>query len=507
MSYTISFLSRDFASPVFIGLHAEPLQLAWSAFGGPDFAKIQLTGPAELLIEAAGLLRCPVTISDQRGTKVWWGVVDTITIHRDQTQIKVSLEDVFNKVKVAYSFISPDNRLGDRRVTAYASDLASQTEYGVKETVLQYADLDDVYAESLRDTFLNLHAWPKSTLSSLESPAALVELHCSGWFHTLGWSAYDNAQGFFANYGPGPGSINFGRPNWRLPSQMISTGDTSLKVKYVYFQMRRNGTAAGETYARVYSNSAATPSTILGASEVVYASTLPSQTYQWIKFTFATPVTLNAHTAYWVSAYYPVTDPVNNIVLRTDENATYFQDNHFAKYNDAGTWKFIPNITSPGTNPHLIFRVVCVADTGEQILNTATAGGQFFERITGLTTSVETCPYQRNPISAQKRLEHLMTLGTADHRMVLASVSANRHLSFYEQPDSSTPPVYITRNGRFYTFQGIPIPPAQPPVGQFAALANTARVSHPFDQHRLPTCFVRNALLNTITGVIHINNE
>ena len=141
--FSIFFYSRDFNNPVLSSAHAlgypvvpraaiAPQALTWTAFGGPDRSTLRVDGSATTLLQLAGLLRCPVRISDQVASPVWWGYVDKVTFNFYGSLFSISLDQLFNKVKVTYSFISPDNRLADQLETDYAESAASQIEIGIK---------------------------------------------------------------------------------------------------------------------------------------------------------------------------------------------------------------------------------------------------------------------------------------------------------------------------------------------------------------------------------------
>lgn len=493
MPLKMNFSSRDFSAPILSGLPVKPRALSWSAFGGPQHASLHVDASDDRLFSLAGMLRCPVMISDHLGSPVWWGFVNEIRIYLDGTYFEISLEEVFNKVSVRFSFLSPDGKLADQFETGFASDFASQKEFGVREINLFRENLDETFAEEWRDTFLNQHAWPRSALARrLDAGKPHADLRCSGWFSTLGWQTYQNNEGFYANYGPGPGTINFGRPNWRIPSQRFTPG-VDCAVKYVYFLLRKKGTPTGDLSARIYLDSGGSPATsYLAVSEGVNASTLTATGYRWVRFEFSTPVQLSASTSYWCSCYSATSDAANNIFMRIDENASYHQENHFAKYSDAGVWKVMPNITSPGTHPHLMFRVVCLSDTGSQIQDISHSGNQFFPRIVGFPTGVDASPFRRDRASCLDEITKLMRSGTSKGHMVLAGVTPDRHLYFYEQPDP-VPTAIMDRHGKYYTLQGKPLPPYFPPVGQYVYLGESNHFALPFDRNRVPTCFVHRA--------------
>ncbi|MBW1932972.1 MAG: hypothetical protein JRI56_08160 [Deltaproteobacteria bacterium] len=148
-SFSIYFSSRDFTSPILTRALITPQTLSWSAFGGPDRAELRMDGSVSVLLQLAGLLRCPVYIHDLATTPVWWGYVDQITIYFEGSKFTITLDKLFNKVKVTYSFISPDNRLADQLETSYAESAASQLEYGIREIVLHRLNLDDDFAEEI----------------------------------------------------------------------------------------------------------------------------------------------------------------------------------------------------------------------------------------------------------------------------------------------------------------------------------------------------------------------
>ena len=490
MALQATFSSRDFSAPVLPGLPVKVRSLSWSAFGGPDKATLSVDAAQYRLFDLAGMLRSPVTVSDPYSIPVWWGFVDEIRIFLDGDSFRISLSDLFNKVRVRSTFLSPDGKLADQAETGFASNTTSQNEYGIREICLYRKDIDETFAEGLRDTFLNLHAWPHSELSQcLESGSPRAELKCSGWFSTLGWQTYENRDGFFANDGPGPGTINFGRPNWRMPSQKFTPGADST-VKYIYFKLRKNGSPSGDLNARIYLDNGGSPaSSYLAVSQNVNASTLPATGYSWVRFTFTNPVPINALTSYWCTCYSAVSDSTNNIFMRIDENANYCQENHYAKYSDVGVWKVIPNTTSPGTLPHLIFRVVSLSDTGSQLMDISNTGNQFFQRIISLSSGLDTSPYRGNRATCIDEITQLMQLGTSNQRMILAMVTPERHLYFYEQPDP-TPTVYMDHCGRYYSLEGKLLPPYFPPVGQYAYLGENNQLTLPFDKNRVPTCFI-----------------
>jgi len=502
MTFTVDFSTRDFSAPILTGLNLVPLQLKWSVNGGPECAQLQLTGGGDQLIEACRLLRCPVMICDITGTPVWWGYVEEVIVYLDGAQIKVSLEPLFNKVSLRYSFISPNAVLSDLLTTTVAENGASQAEYGIKEITLQRFGVDDDFALNLRDTFLSAAAWPGSALSqNLTGKHARVILKCAGWFKTLAWQHYQNLEGFYANAGSGPGVFNFAQSSaYRYPSQVFTPG-ASGALKYAYFQLRGVGNPSRNLNAQLRDAGGS----LLATSEAVSGSTLSGLSYRWEKFIFSSPYTLAGGTTYMIGVTGNTTDAVRYFAIRSDENQSYL--NGYAKYWTGSTWLYLPSVTNPGGAPDLIFRAVCISDTGSQILSIANAGDQFFTRITAPSSNVLTCPHRDNGEDCLKEIQSLMTLGTSNHRRILARVTPERQLEFYEQPDPETPSVYMDGRGQFWTFQGTPLKAYFPPVGQFARYSGSGRIILPFDKARIPACFIEGASYNPQTGRLRIQSK
>jgi hypothetical protein len=493
----------------------EPLQvhkLSWSAFGGCDEAYLFATGLPERLISLVDLIRCPVQVVSNHVEPVWWGYINEIIIYHEGVKIKVSLEQLFNRVVVTYSFLSPDNKLGDQYETTVANDTASQAEYGIKETIVHRTNIDDEFADALRDTILKQKALPTSQLSQIWGKTkdlppykgdlapghSFATFSCKGWFSTLDWLSYENPEGFYANYGPGPGAFFFDTgAAVTNPGQRFLPG-ANVNLHYVYFQLRKVSGAARTLYCYLRTSAGALIATSLGVSSVGFLE----ESFTWQRFTFLVPQALVGGTTYMVSVSSLVTHAAQHFAIRTDENENYLPGR--ARYYTGAAWADIPSITHPGSHPDLMFRCICTSDTGDQIYDIATSGNQFFTRIVSLKSAIFSCPYKTHRNTCYHELTELMKLGTNNDRLILATVDPHRALTFYEQPDFRDPTVSITRDGTFINLKNEPLKPYHPPVGQFSQLANTNRVSLPWDRARLPSCFIEAAEYNDITGKVRV---
>jgi hypothetical protein len=485
---TTAFTSRDFSLPIHTPFSFLPSRLAWSAFGGPDSADLVCQAPPPARIfEAADLLRCAVMITDPLGRSVWWGFVNDIIMDLDGFQVRLSLDSLFNKVSVVYRFMAPDNLLGAELATSAASNSASQLEYGIKEKTLFKSDIDDDFAEALRDTFLAGHAWPSSALNNqpaMDPPA--LRLGCLGWFHTLDWQRYSCSDGFLANYEPGPGFVSVGHAwSHRMLAQSFQTVG-AWNLLHIDLMLRNIGSNTRSTWGRIYqANLSGVPTTYLDATASVAASTIPSDHYAWTRYTFSSPVALSAGANYALALDPGAQDAAKYLQAKSNDNLPY---------PDSYAWHFQnPNWFAFSPDTDIVFRLIGVTDTGEQIQAIVADCGQFFPRVAVPETSLLTCPFRPGNWSGLAELRHLMNLGTANHRLLLANVTPERHLVFSEQPDPDSPDVSMDHHGSFRNAQNIRIPPYLPPVGRWVRLSATNRISLPWDKHRLPAAFIAGA--------------
>lgn len=199
------------------------------------------------------------------------------------------------------------------------------------------------------------------------------------------------------------------------------------------------------------------------------------------------------------------TDPARYFAIRTDENQGF--QNGYGRYFNGTSWINFPSITNPGGAPDLLFRSLCITDTGSQVSAIANAGNQFFTRITTPVTGVLSCPFRDNGYDCLKEIMALMASGTLDQRKILARVSPERQLEFYEQPDPENPSVYMDAMGHFFTHQGTALKAYFPPIGQFARYSGSSRMMHPFDKNRIPACFIESAAYWPKTQKVVINSS
>jgi hypothetical protein len=148
-----------------------------------------------------------------------------------------------------------------------------------------------------------------------------------------------------------------------------------------------------------------------------------------------------------------------------------------------------------------------VTDTGTQLFTIAESGSQFFIRISAPSTGVLTSPYRERNQDCLQEVQALMTLGTSNQRRILARVTPERQLEFYEQPDPTIPLIYVDGEYHFYTMHGTVLEPYIPPIGQFAQYIGSSQIILPFDSARTPTCFIARVRYWPQTGKVRVDSD
>jgi hypothetical protein len=164
--------------------------------GGPVMAEIEVRGPGLALEDAFNWLRRPVYIRNGNGMDVWWGLVNEVRYMVDATTYSMTLDDVANRVAVAYSEPTPDGA-SQRRTTAWLEDTISSARYGVKDLLESIGTAYAAQAVSTQARLLAERAKAQATpeIGSGGNGGLSVLLLCVGWMETFGWRIYNRLQG------------------------------------------------------------------------------------------------------------------------------------------------------------------------------------------------------------------------------------------------------------------------------------------------------------------------
>lgn len=190
--------NTGFAEAPFTNLQLTVQRYSGAAEGGYEQAEIAVTGAKELLSEVHRWLGYYVVIYNDDHSTVWYGRVMQTTTRRGKRTLTKSLDEMVNRVAVAYSY---DDANGDaqRGTTAWADDTDSQLLYGIKEQLQNQGDTDAEMAVALRDEGLTTLGKPIKLVALTGGGEMGGALLCRGLWSTLDWRLFTQAAGRVAH--------------------------------------------------------------------------------------------------------------------------------------------------------------------------------------------------------------------------------------------------------------------------------------------------------------------
>lgn len=201
-----------------------PANWSAAAIGGPDQCDIAVTGEPDAVWEALHWLGYYVWVRNEDGDPVWWGMVTEARVGAGAIEIGLTLDDMYNRVAMAYTETSADGET-TRETTTWAENSASVGRYGRKEIMLSAGDTPLAQATARRDTLLATGATPVVSVAVTGGSAAGATLYCRGLWNTLGWQYYAQPLGKEAHEVTGDIEHAVG---WALTSTQIGFKDSAI---------------------------------------------------------------------------------------------------------------------------------------------------------------------------------------------------------------------------------------------------------------------------------------
>jgi len=170
------------------------------AQGGYDRAEIEVAGPELALHQLRSWLRYRVEIWGDAGM-VWEGYVREISITLPGVNVVSSLEQMYNAIKVIYSYTGDDGG-SETGETDWLTDTDSINEFGRKEAIHSSGgETTQEAAEALRATVLAGTKKANQPAVSVEGAGDTVGavLTCSGRFHELEQRYHSDSGGYEAH--------------------------------------------------------------------------------------------------------------------------------------------------------------------------------------------------------------------------------------------------------------------------------------------------------------------
>jgi hypothetical protein len=195
----VYFLPTDEASGYTWGAVDPRLQISHTYHrsnvrGGPSVAECAVLGPLASLWELLTWLRRPVEIYSDNGECVWWGITNEVRLTVGGITVGVSLDAMYNRVKVIYSTTGPDGA-AIRGAVNWAQDDDSVDRYGYKEALVTLGEADADAAAAHQAAILAAQGKPRGVPSAGQAEEPVATVICVGWYETLRWRTFGRSEG------------------------------------------------------------------------------------------------------------------------------------------------------------------------------------------------------------------------------------------------------------------------------------------------------------------------
>lgn len=172
-----------------------PTRFGWSVVGGPSTAEIEARGELIALAPTLNWVGMEVIVRNAHGTAVWWGLIDEATVAMGAVDVGVSLDKMYNRVAVAYTYLDGDN-ITQRGTTAWVEDAKSVARYGRRELLYSQSEMEGLAdADALAATLVSRLATPPMEVRPGGGERGTGVLRCRGWWDTVGWRYYKQLAG------------------------------------------------------------------------------------------------------------------------------------------------------------------------------------------------------------------------------------------------------------------------------------------------------------------------
>jgi len=463
MSFTVSFGRRDLSGGV-VALPAVELEverLEWRAVGGPWAAKLLARASSlERLWGLVDLLRCEMVISDEEGA-AWWGYVSAVGIHpRGGQGLRLSLDGMWNKVKVLYHDDSPNPVGGVENLTAWYSDPGSVRAWGAKELLVELGVGSAADAAAYAASVLAKRSRPQITPAGEAGKGDwYVVIEGRGWWETLDWQYYSQARGQAGDL-HGGASLNFGTSSAakKVAQLLICSGGTWLASE-VWVKLKRY-LATDSVKLSICANNSGAPGAV-EASATVAASAMEDE-ITWVKAALSPPVIAGGSMKWIVLERTGSLSDANYYVASVDQGLKYV-GSYLIQYVGS-SWGY----RTPDADLSVL--AVGVEDTGTQV-NDIISGSQFISRcrLEGLS-GINGRLYREGKERTREEAEKLLKMGQSAGGENLVFVDRGRAARVYAKPGSGTARYQVGVGKRILRPDGRPAPASQQPAGSWARL-------------------------------------
>jgi len=458
MNFSVVIHSPDFVPLITpVETKMEVVTLQYSAFGGPTYAEVKLSG-VPLYDFYRLLLRYPISIYQDDELPIWWGYISRLRFDLGEITLERDIKSTINACKMLYT---QDLK---RKETDWVTNNESIDLYGRKEAVVTANDITDAEANTLVANYLATYSEVKDCVRFSLSQSQSLTLYCSGWIDTLDWLYYQNLTGKEAYEETGSGGREIGEDDRPIAAMsfMIESPISWIakKIQLRLWKYPESNPPTDSVIVELCSDSSNIPGTVLATA--TYSASEIQTSSDWLEKNFDVDVTLSPSTQYWIKIRRSGSvDKTKYYMVDTNKDNGYPRGNFMLYSTKLSKW-------IDGNNKgHLNFRILGEDSIQSQIEYLVDNYGQFltgtlFEEPISTTTN----QYRKGDYRALEELKKFLNLASSANSRMTAVVDEYRRLII--KRDSQE--VYgIDRAGNFYTPMGFPIL-HKPPEGVYYQL-------------------------------------
>lgn len=478
MTLSVHLKSRSFGDILFLPrIDWRVRQLRWNAVGGPDEASIGASGPDVDLWECVELLRCPVEIHDQNQA-VWWGYVESVSITAGVLTITISLETMYNYIKVTYTDTKVGGVAGGRASTGWMGDDLSRSLYGTKEKIVSISQGTAEQANGRLAAELDSRKYPvvEATLAGGGAGGEVqAEMICRGWWQTLKWTHWANPSGKVSYEEIGAGLQAMGDDNARqkLAQSFVPAGgsEETWQAETIHLRMKREKEPGDNLVVRLCADSSGAPGSTLATASMTGMDV--DENLNWHEMSLSNRVDMVHDSTYWlVVERSGAVDAVNYYKIDANEALGYTLG--AMRMWNGSAW------VARSPDADMLFRVGGTQETSEQIREILgdAAASQFVSGVDiAAASGINSSPYREGDQTTLTVLEELMKSGGANGRRLLAKIDVYRRARIYEEPAGGEGDHFLTSEGLMSDALDRPLEKVYYPAGVWAWLKDVIPAS------------------------------
>lgn len=431
--------------------------------GGPVEARAysDLASDNDLWV-LVNLLRNKAEIWD-RAQRVWWGYASSIQMtFSNGLRLTYSLDKMANKIRVRYSeVVAGNDYAGEPEWTTWSENTSSSAVYGTKETQLQISEATDEQAESYKLRAIREYAWPlidRDITQVGRQRTPRIDIIMSGWISTLEWISYSNEAGkeSYEDIGTGLQAFGDAAATTKVAQSIQLSSTYGWSASQVAVRVKKEGSPTDNLTVDLCPDSSGAPGTALASATLAGAS-VPEH-LNWVTLDLSAKVSLAVSTTYWIVVRRSGANDGTNY-YKVDGNEDLGYSGGSFKIWNGSAW------VARGTDADMLFQVLGVIETTEQIQDVITVCGQFLSSTTQIEDSsgIYSSPYRDGAQNGLVVLRELLRSGTSNDTRLRILITPDLIAWVDEEPDPEDEEYKLQPDGSLIDAYSAPAiyPPAQ----------------------------------------------